>query len=347
MAAAGRVACPPGSTLTKDAFMSRRDIVVIGASAGGVRALRVLAAGLPADFAAAVCVVLHVGAYRSNLPELLEAVGALPAAHAATGDALRHGRILVAPPDHHLLLQDGAALLTRGPREHHTRPAVDPLFRSAALNHGSRVIGVLLTGGLDDGTAGLQAIQECGGLVVVQDPAEAEDPGMPGAALQALDVDHCLPLEHIAPLLVELVRQPAPAAPQPPARLVHEHSAGLGGKNAMDELGQAGVPSTLVCPDCKGALWEISGTQPPCYPRYRCHTGHAFSLRSLAAMQQEATENALWSAVRALQEKELLLRKIADLDRRAGDETHARQAQGEADALRGQAEVLRKLVKKD
>lgn len=322
--------------------MARRDIVVVGASAGGVQALRVLAASLPADFAAAVCVVLHVGAFKSNLPELLEAVGPLSAVHAATGDVLKPGRILVAPPDHHLLLEDGAVLLTRGPKEHHTRPAVDPLFRSAALSFGPRVIGVLLTGGLDDGSAGLQAIKECGGLAVVQDPSEAEDPSMPAAALQAVAVDYCVPLARIPPLLVELVHQAAPAvAPVPPERLVHEHLAGLGAENAMDELRQVGVPSTLVCPECKGTLWEIRDANPP---RFRCHTGHAFSLRSLAAVQREATENALWSAVRALQEKELLQRKIAELDRAAGDEAHARQAEGEADQLRQQADMLRDLV---
>ncbi|WP_157271365.1 chemotaxis protein CheB [Azohydromonas aeria] len=326
--------------------MARRDIVVVGASAGGVRALRELAAALPADFPAALCVVLHVGPFKSSLPELLEAVGPLPAAHAVTGEPLRPGRILVAPPDHHLLLQDGATLLTRGPKEHHTRPAVDPLFRSAALAFGPRVIGVLLTGGLDDGAAGLQAIKECGGLAVVQDPREAEDPGMPGAALRAVTVDHCVPLAQVAPLLVGLVQQAVPGeAPQePPPRLVHEHLAGMGGENAMEDLQQAAVPSTLVCPDCKGTLWEIRGSQPP---RYRCHTGHAFSLRSLASVQQSAAEDALWSALRALQEKELLLRKIADLDRSAGDEAHALQAEAEAEQLRRQAEVLRRLVESE
>ena len=325
--------------------MLRRDIVVIGASAGGVQALRVLAAELRADFAAAVCVVLHIGAHESTLPALLEAAGPLPAAHACSGHALRPGRILVAPPDHHLVLQGDTVQLTRGPKEHHTRPAVDPLFRSAALSLGPRVIGVLLTGGLDDGTAGLQAIKQCGGLVVVQDPLDAEDPSMPGAALQAVEVDHCVPLARIAPLLVELVRQTVPAAAAaPPPRLVHEHLAGLGGENTMDELEQVAVPSTLVCPDCKGTLWEINGSRPP---RYLCHTGHGFSLRSLAAVQQEATENALWSAVRALQEKELLLRKVAALERSAGDEDRAQVAEGEADDLRQQAQLLRRLVKQD
>ncbi len=321
--------------------MPRRDIVVIGASTGGVQALRVLAAGLPADFAAAVCVVLHIGAHESTLPALLEAVGPLPAAHASSGHALRPRRILVAPPDHHLLLQGEMVVLTRGPKEHHTRPAVDPLFRSAALSLGPRVIGVLLTGSLADGAAGLQAIKECGGLVVVQDPLDAEEPGMPGAALQAVEVDHCMPLRSIAPLLVELVGQAAPPGAAAPPHLVHEHLASLGGEHGMDELQRVAAPSTLVCPDCQGTLWEISGSRPP---RYRCHTGHGFSLRSLAAVQQEATENALWSAVRALQEKEVLLRRIAALDRSAGDDAHAQQAEDEASTLGEQAQRLRKLL---
>jgi two-component system chemotaxis response regulator CheB len=321
--------------------MVRRDIVVIGASAGGVRALRTLAACLPADFAASVCVVLHIGAHQSALPTLLAAVGPLPAAHPAHGEKLRPGRILVAPPDHHLMLQGNTVLLTRSAKEHYTRPAVDPLFRSAALSLGPRVIGVLLTGSLYDGAAGLHAIKECGGLAVVQDPQDAEDPAMPSAALQAVAVDHCEPLERIAPLLVQRVREPAPAAAEPPLRLRHEHLAGLGGENAMDELRQAGTPSTLACPDCKGTLWEIYASHPS---RYRCHTGHAFSLRSLAAVQQENTEDALWSALRALQEKEALLRKVAALDRSAGDEAHALNAEDEANRISEQAQMLRKLL---
>jgi two-component system chemotaxis response regulator CheB len=219
---------------------------------------------------------------------------------------------------------------------------VDPLFRSAALSLGPRVIGVVLTGGLDDGTAGLQAIKQCGGLAVVQDPADAEDPGMPGAALEAVEVDHCVPLARIAPLLVELVRQTVSAtAATPPPRLVHEHLAGLGGEDTMDELEQVAVPSTLVCPDCKGTLWEINGSRPP---RYRCHTGHGFSLRSLAAVQQEATENALWSAVRALQEKEMLLRRLAAISRSSGQIPEAEAGEQRAEQFRQHALMLTRLI---
>jgi two-component system chemotaxis response regulator CheB len=322
--------------------MPQRDVVVIGASIGGVSALRLLASQFPADFPGIVCVVLHIGTHESALPELLSAAGPLPAVHAANGMPALPGRIHVAPPGHHLLLDGDRLMLSRGPKEHHTRPAIDPLFRSAALSAGPRVIGVVLTGRLDDGSAGLQAIKACGGLAVVQDPADAEEPGMPRSALAAVAADHCVPLAAVAPLLAELVRQPAPPPPSaPPPWLVHEQLASSGSGNAMDELPYFARPSTLACPDCRGTLWEVTGSQPP---RFRCHTGHAFSLRSLAAAQAAATEEALWSGVRALQEKELLLRRIAALDRSAGDETHARDTELQADRLHRQAALLRSLT---
>jgi two-component system chemotaxis response regulator CheB len=287
-------------------------------------------------------VVLHIGDHASSLPELMSAAGPLPARHARHGEVAQAGHVYVAPPDHHLLFDDGRLHLWHGPREHHTRPAIDPLFRSAALSAGPRAIGVVLTGRLDDGSAGLQAIKDCGGLAVVQDPADAEDPAMPLAALSAVRVDHQVPLRALPDLLAALVREPVelPRRP-PPARWVHEHLASLGEGNGMDELKDIATPSTLSCPDCHGTLWQLSGAQPP---RFRCHTGHAFSLRSLAAAQTQATEEALWSAVRALQEKELLLRRIAALDRTAGDETHAREVDEQAERLQAQADLLRELM---
>lgn len=319
---------------------ARRDLVVIGASAGGVSALCRLASALPAGFPAAVCVVLHVGPNRSSLPELLSAAGPLPASHATSGQLLAPGRIYVAPPDHHLLVQDGWLRLTHGPKEHFTRPAIDPLFRSAALSAGPRVIGVLLTGSMGDGTAGLQAVKECGGITTVQDPADAEEPAMPQAALRAVSVDHCAPLDRIGPLLQRLAGEAVPSAPEPPQRLVREHRAS-GGENAMDDLNGIGSASALSCPECGGMLWEIGGSRPP---RFRCHTGHGFSADSLRDAQARAAEEAMWAGVRALQEKEALLRKIAALDRDAGDDAHARQTGAEADRTRAQADQLRRLL---
>lgn len=319
-----------------------RDVVVVGASAGGVTALRALAAGLPQDFPGAVCIVLHIGSHASSLPELLSAAGPLPARHAMHGSRPLPGHIYVAPPDHHLLFDGERLVLSRGPREHHTRPAIDPLFRSAAISVGPRVIGVVLTGRLDDGSAGLQAIKDCGGIAVVQDPTDAEDPAMPLAALSAVKADHCVPLSAMAGLLSTLVRQRVEAPRTPaPTRWVHEHLASLGEGSTMDELRHFATPSTLTCPDCGGTLWQVDEARPP---RFRCHTGHAFSLRSLTAAQTKAAEEALWSAVRALQEKELLLRRITELDRQAGDEAHAADAEQQAERLHAQAEVLRRLV---
>jgi two-component system chemotaxis response regulator CheB len=341
---AGPVLATRGGRSVPETLVNNRHVVVVGASAGGVRALLRLAAQLPAGFPAPVCTVLHVGSHASRLPELLSAAGANPAVHARSGERLQPGRIHVAPPDHHLLLQGDVMRLTRGPREHHTRPAIDPLFRSTALSAGPRAVGVLLTGSLDDGVAGLQAIKQCGGQVVVQDPHDAQEPGMPLAALRAVHADHCVSLPAMGELLVRLVTQPVAAGPlRAPARLEREHAAGLTGKDSIDDLRAVSAPSTLACPDCGGVLWEIEGAAPP---RYRCHTGHAYSLFSLGDAQAQATEQALWAAIRALHERELLLRKVADVDRSAGDEQHAGRATEEADSVARQMQVLRELAER-
>lgn len=197
--------------------MHERDTVVVGASAGGVAALCALARELPARLAATVLVVLHIGQHRSLLPTLLSGCGPLPARHAQDGEPLEPGQILVAPPDWHLVIAEGHAHLRQTPKEHFSRPAIDPLFRSAALERGPRVVGVLLSGWLDDGVAGLRAIKAAGGLVVVQDPDEAEASEMPSSALAAVAVDHCLRIHGIAALLARIcgergVGRPAPGA---------------------------------------------------------------------------------------------------------------------------------------
>jgi two-component system chemotaxis response regulator CheB len=318
-----------------------RDLVVIGASAGGVAVLRLIASQLPPSFPAAVLVVLHTGAYRSQLASILEMAGSNPAREAQHGEPVRAGQILVAAPDHHLTVRDGLVQLTRGPKEHHTRPAIDPLFRSAALRGGPRVIGVLLTGGNEDGTAGLQAIKACGGLAVVQDPAEAEAPTMPAAALANVDVDYCVPAAGIAPLLTEFAGSEVLAPHTAPEGLVREHAVSLMEVQPMDALKAIGKPSTLVCPDCGGALFELDATRPQ---RFRCHTGHAFTLNSLRQTQEEATEAALWSAIRAINDKATLLRKVAALDRMSGDERHADMSETEARRLDEHSAALRRLV---
>ena len=194
-------------------------IIVIGASVGGVKALRELAGGLPAGLTAALFMVLHVGDNRSDLPALLARAGKLPAAHATDRQVIEPGHIYVAPPRYHLLLEPGHTILSRGPRENWSRPAIDALFRTAAKAYGGRVIGIVLTGRLNDGTAGLKAVRNAGGIAIVQQPEDAECPDMPASALYHAGADFCLPLREIPKLLVELTSRYL-AAPETEPRVV-------------------------------------------------------------------------------------------------------------------------------
>lgn len=319
-------------------------LVVIGASVGGMEALTRIFSDLPAGFPAAILVVTHVGARNSLLPELLARTSALPVRHAQDREPIGPGRILLAPPDQHLLVTIAAGHatveLTRGPRENHTRPAIDPLFRSAAAALGPQVVGVILSGYLDDGTAGLQAIKACGGIALVQEPGEAAAPSMPQSALRHVAVDRCLPIAGIAPALLALVSgQPAPlpAAPQPPGWIAIENRFARGVGN-MEHLQKIATPSTFTCPECQGTLWELHDQQPQ---RFRCHTGHSFTAPVLGELQHEKAEDAIWAAVRALQEKEQLFLSLAAKATAwlhpgtASDYTHkARQAREQADLLK-------------
>lgn len=202
---------PEGTVDAADVSMTRPDIVVLGASAGGVEVISRIVAGLPREMRAAVLVVLHVSRGRSYLPEILSRLGTMPAVHPDDGERLRYGHIYVAPPDHHLTVEGDIVRVTQGPAENGVRPAVDPLFRSAAQAFGPRVIAVVCSGSLDDGTAGLTAVKAAGGISIVQDPDEAMAPGMPRSALASVKVDHVLPAGEIAPLIAALVQQPVPA----------------------------------------------------------------------------------------------------------------------------------------
>ena len=323
-----------------------RDLVVIGASAGGVQVLLDLAAALPGDFPACVLVVVHVGAHRSLLPELMSARGLLRAVHPRDAQSLQPGTIFVAPPDHHMLVEDGRIRLNRGPRENHARPAIDPLFRTAALSYGRRVVGVVLSGRLDDGTAGLQAIKRCGGLAVVQDPADAEYADMPRSACDHVDVDLCVPASRLAACLLDCVRVPVVAAAPPlPDDIATEQAISTGAGDPMDNLNAIGHPSRFACPECAGVLWEIDGSRPR---RYRCHTGHGFTLRALAKTQDDATEDALWGAMRALQEREALLREMAkDADPAGGGDAARDDIVKTAERMARHGEQLREMITSD
>jgi two-component system chemotaxis response regulator CheB len=319
--------------------------VAIGSSSGGVDALLELAGTMPPRFPAIVLVTQHIGDHPSILPELMRARGPNHAMHPHDGDKPVPGTIYVAPPDHHMLLDRDRIRLFRGPRENYCRPAIDPMFRSVALSLRSHAIGVVLTGQLDDGTAGLKAIKQCGGWAIVQDPATAPQPSMPASALANVEVDFRLRIDEIVPAILRIVGggEPAHARAMPPESLQREQMIHHG-RQVMENLSAIGQPSGLTCPDCGGGLWELSEQKPL---RYRCHTGHAFSAQSLQYAQGESTEHSLWSGVRSLQEREILLRRVAMVARAQGDEAQAQAAQEQADHAHAQAKQLVRMIEEE
>lgn len=298
--------------------MASRDIVVIGASAGGLAAFRSIVGALPADLAAALCVVQHLPASGpSLLPELLGAVTPLPVRHPRDGEAIRHGHIYVAPPDHHLVIQPGHLHLVRGPKENGFRPAIDATFRSAAHAYGPRVIGVVLTGMLDDGTAGLLAIKRRAGLALVQESRDAAYPSMPESACRYVDVEVVCPLAEIAPRLIRLVQTDA-GAKEAPMDDRTEIEVGISGleRRALQQSDRLGTPSPFSCPDCGGVLAEYYDGD---LLRFRCQVGHAFSPDSFFAHQTEGLDGSLWAAFRALDERASLAGRLAHEARRLND----------------------------
>ncbi|MEH1838388.1 MAG: chemotaxis protein CheB [Nostoc sp.] len=293
--------------------MVEQNIIVIGTSAGGVEALTYLVKNLPPDLNAAVIIVLHISSHSTSvLPKILSRVGNLPASHAQDGEAIVNGWIYTAPSDHHLLVEQGYLRLTRGAKENRSRPAIDPLFRSAARIYGQRVIAVLLTGLLDDGTAGLMAVKMRGGVAIVQNPEDALYPDMPRNAIDNIeDIDHIVPLSDIPSILIGLVNMPMEIEPENPIPSKMEFETEivqLNLKAVENESDRPGKPSVFACPDCGGILWEAEEGN---LLRFRCRTGHAFSAKSLLATQSDAIEDALWLALRALEEKASLSHRMA------------------------------------
>ena len=334
--------------------MSR--IVVIGGSFGAINALKLILPSLPADFPAAILIATHIGAHSSILPEILARRSALPVRHATDGEPLLPGKVLLAPSDTHLTVAaEGKriyARLVHGPKENHCRPAIDPLFRSAAAACGPGAIGVVLTGYLDDGTVGLQAIKARGGIAIVQDPADAEAPDMPSSALRHVEVDRTLRVGAIASALVEL----ASAGPQQGGVQggVNRGRAASGAADwidienrlnsrdgDMEDLEKIGMRSALTCPECNGALWEL---QLGGLTRYRCHTGHAFTARVLEAMQTTAVEDALWGAIRALHEQERLFGKMGQQAQAIGDHKSAAEYLAKAAQAKAHSQALRDVI---
>jgi two-component system, chemotaxis family, protein-glutamate methylesterase/glutaminase len=327
---------------TRRSPQQNRDIVVIGASAGGVAALERLIPALPVDLAAAVFVVLHVGRSPTRLHEILAQRAAIPVRAAINGAVFERRHVYTAPPDQHLILHGDHILLRRSASENMTRPAADPLFRSAAASFGSRVIGVVLTGGLSDGTAGLRAIKRCGGVAVVQDPADAVDPDMPRSALRHVDVDHCAPIAEMAALISRLTAQPAGPSPAVPLDLRVEAAIAAQEPRPMERLDKLGAVSRFTCPECGGDLWEITDGS---LLRYRCHVGHAYNADVIEDAQSREMERQLWTLLRLHQERAEFARRQAAHYRAlqngrsaAGFEERVRRYEQDAELIR---ELLR------
>jgi two-component system, chemotaxis family, protein-glutamate methylesterase/glutaminase len=323
--------------------MSGRDIIVVGASAGGVEALVKLASHLPADLPAALLVVLHLPSRSTSvLPKILSRVGPLKAIHPQHNDPIQRGYIYIAPPDHHLLIKGEVIHLSRGPRENGHRPAIDPLFRSAARTYGPQVVGVILSGALDDGTAGLQAVKMRNGIAVVQDPTECPFPGMPQSAIEKLDVDYVLLVTEIAVLLDQLAHQELPADASPAsAQMEDEIQIAELDMNAVEDENRPGTPSMFACPDCGGTLWEIHDGE---LVHFRCRVGHAFSAETLLAEQSEALEEALWVAFRALEESASLATRMAKKADHQGHNLTAQRYYEQAEDTRQRAALIRQAL---
>ncbi|NUT91608.1 MAG: chemotaxis protein CheB [Saccharothrix sp.] len=319
--------------------MPSRDLIVVGASAGGVEALRAFVAGLPGDLAAAVAVVLHMPAGgTSALAAILKRSGPLDVVSARHGMPLRKGRIHVAPPDHHLIVSDGQVHLSHGPTENGHRPSVDALFRSAAVARGPSVVGVVLSGTLDDGAAGMVAITSRGGMAVVQDPEEALYSGMPTAVMRHVEVAHVVSARKMGVVLRDVVGSPVEDVGEPSDLLRKESALAADHAGAPPgEVNRMGTPSSFSCPDCNGALIALDTD----HSRFRCHVGHAWTAEALLDAKDAALEKALWTALRTLEEKATLARRMSRSAVARGSGSLVERYRSSAAEASSAAEVLR------
>jgi two-component system, chemotaxis family, protein-glutamate methylesterase/glutaminase len=289
-----------------------KDIIVIGASAGGFEALKKIVAGLPPDFSASVFIVWHMSSdVRGVLPQVLNGVNTILATHACDNEEIKRNRIYVAPPDRHMLLENGKVLVTHGPKENRFRPAVDPLFRSAAVAYGNRVIGIILSGALDDGTAGLWTVKQYGGTAIVQDPEDAEVPSMPENAMREVKIDYCVSAAELPHLLVGLSKEPVTENVDVMKDEQTKKEIRIAAEERALEKGilQFGQLSPYACPECHGVLSRLQNGN---IIRYRCHTGHAYSSNALIASITEKIEDSLYSAIRGMDESIMMLNHLGD-----------------------------------
>lgn len=320
--------------------------MVIGASTGGVETLLQLVKTLPGDFPGSIFIVQHLAPYhKSELAPILNRAGSLKAVFPRDGDGIKKGHIYVAPPDHHLLVDNDKVMVAKGPKENRFRPSIDALFRSAAYTYRERVVGIVLTGGLDDGTSGLWSVKRLGGIAVVQDPAESICDSMPTSVLSQVEVDYVLPVADIGTLLQRLVQEPVQVTAQPDDRelaLMAQELQIAAQKNAF-HMGiiDVGEPTALTCPECHGALVAL---QEGNVKRYRCHTGHAFSSTSLLSEVTKKVEEDLWNTVRGLEETVMLLEQSGKQQEAEGRPGEAQRFFQKAHEVRERSAHIRELI---
>ncbi|MFN3932751.1 MAG: chemotaxis protein CheB [Brevundimonas sp.] len=314
-----------------------RDIVAIGGSAGSVEVIRTICRGLPADLQASVLIAVHVGSIGQDLlGRILDADGPIPAGTAVEGEPLERGRIYVAPADHHLVVDDRTIRLGRGPRENMSRPAIDPLFRSAGISAGPRAIGVLLSGMLNDGASGLADLKRCGGVTVVQSPLDAIEDEMPRTALLASDIDYRASASDLAGLIGRLIEEEAGPELSPPANIALEVAIAVGRPSDSSVIAEIASPVPLSCPGCGGTLSQIRRSPL----RFRCQVGHGYTAEALAQEQEDAVDEAIRIALRVIGERVVLMEKMALEARQAGRTAAAASFDERALELRGHADVL-------
>jgi two-component system, chemotaxis family, protein-glutamate methylesterase/glutaminase len=322
--------------------MANRDIIVVGASAGGITALKTFVGSLPADFTGSIFVVLHIPPFsETRLPWILNKVSRLKVVQPRDGEPIEQGKIYVAANDHHLLLEDGKAIVKKGPKENRFRPSIDALFRSAAYVYGPRVIGIVLSGLLNDGTSGLWSVKRRGGITIIQEPEDAEYPQMPQNVLEYVEVDHTVPVAEMGALLQTLIQDKAPKKiklSKEEMKLLEMEVIVATRDNAF-EMGiiKMGELTPFTCPDCHGALARLVEGN---IIRFRCHTGHAFTASTLLAELSKSVEELLWQGMRGMEETNLLLKNIEKHLRELGHRKQADIFRDKADDASHRARII-------
>jgi two-component system, chemotaxis family, protein-glutamate methylesterase/glutaminase len=320
-----------------------RDLVVIGGSAGSSGPLKTLLSSLPKDLPASILVVVHMPSSSAGLlpPLSTSSSIALPVQNAVDGAELSTGHVYLAPPNRHLLVIDGHLKLGTGPRENLSRPAIDPLFRSAAISHGPRAIGLILSGMLNDGASGLAAIKRGGGIALVQAPSDCEAPEMPSAALEATPVDLSAPRHDLPAAVLRFVSEAPGPAREVTRDILLDVEIAAGNPVDHDRLRAVADPATITCPDCGGVLSEIREDRPL---RFRCQVGHAFTDKTLLEYQEGLVDEAMRVALRIIEERAALVAKMGREARQAGRMSLAEMHDEKAVEYKEQADILRKAI---